>query len=135
MVYENEDNECELYQMDLDGSNQQLILKFAAYADSVCLHKDAVYFRKPGDEVGEEEYLYQFCYGEKKEKLLIDDAVAKCFFSGESIYFQSNYGDWVKKINLSNGNKSIISNKGIAKWRSEERRVGKECRSRWSPYH
>ena len=22
-----------------------------------------------------------------------------------------------------------------AKWRSEERRVGKECRSRWSPYH
>ena len=21
------------------------------------------------------------------------------------------------------------------KWRSEERRVGKECRSRWSPYH
>ena len=22
-----------------------------------------------------------------------------------------------------------------AMWRSEERRVGKECRSRWSPYH
>ena len=22
-----------------------------------------------------------------------------------------------------------------AEWRSEERRVGKECRSRWSPYH
>ena len=22
-----------------------------------------------------------------------------------------------------------------AYWRSEERRVGKECRSRWSPYH
>ena len=24
---------------------------------------------------------------------------------------------------------------GIVKFRSEERRVGKECRSRWSPYH
>ena len=24
---------------------------------------------------------------------------------------------------------------GIAQVRSEERRVGKECRSRWSPYH
>ncbi len=24
---------------------------------------------------------------------------------------------------------------GITKERSEERRVGKECRSRWSPYH
>src|SRR3712207_9462640 len=23
----------------------------------------------------------------------------------------------------------------LAEWRSEERRVGKECRSRWSPYH
>src|SRR5260370_20809525 len=23
----------------------------------------------------------------------------------------------------------------LAIWRSEERRVGKECRSRWSPYH
>ena len=26
-------------------------------------------------------------------------------------------------------------NKEIADRRSEERRVGKECRSRWSPYH
>ena len=24
---------------------------------------------------------------------------------------------------------------GVSKDRSEERRVGKECRSRWSPYH
>src|SRR3712207_9189424 len=24
---------------------------------------------------------------------------------------------------------------GLVGWRSEERRVGKECRSRWSPYH
>ena len=38
-------------------------------------------------------------------------------------------------------NRSVISNAGAA-WqnpgggsRSEERRVGKECRSRWSPYH
>ena len=23
----------------------------------------------------------------------------------------------------------------LSKFRSEERRVGKECRSRWSPYH
>src|SRR2546430_3327357 len=23
----------------------------------------------------------------------------------------------------------------VIAWRSEERRVGKECRSRWSPYH
>ena len=36
----------------------------------------------------------------------------------------------------------LIGNYGITPdmeskkpWRSEERRVGKECRSRWSPYH
>ena len=27
------------------------------------------------------------------------------------------------------------SEKRVAELRSEERRVGKECRSRWSPYH
>ena len=39
--------------------------------------------------------------------------------------------------------KSVRQNKITKKWefdfkdlkRSEERRVGKECRSRWSPYH
>ena len=30
---------------------------------------------------------------------------------------------------------TIDSGKKYAKVRSEERRVGKECRSRWSPYH
>ena len=28
-----------------------------------------------------------------------------------------------------------IQVKSTDPWRSEERRVGKECRSRWSPYH
>src|SRR2546430_4313405 len=29
----------------------------------------------------------------------------------------------------------IEMGKSYLPWRSEERRVGKECRSRWSPYH
>ena len=29
----------------------------------------------------------------------------------------------------------LLNHYGIEKPRSEERRVGKECRSRWSPYH
>src|SRR3712207_9315130 len=28
-----------------------------------------------------------------------------------------------------------LAERGFARQRSEERRVGKECRSRWSPYH
>src|SRR5256885_9288080 len=29
----------------------------------------------------------------------------------------------------------LVQMEFAAWWRSEERRVGKECRSRWSPYH
>ena len=30
---------------------------------------------------------------------------------------------------------AVKAKPGIVKIRSEERRVGKECRARWSPYH
>ena len=33
------------------------------------------------------------------------------------------------------GNRQYMQSCYIAAARSEERRVGKECRSRWSPYH
>ena len=35
----------------------------------------------------------------------------------------------VKHVSLA------FSSQDISRFRSEERRVGKECRSRWSPYH
>ena len=45
----------------------------------------------------------------------------------------------VKKINLSRVLStalfSILTTDRKSDDRSEERRVGKECRSRWSPYH
>jgi len=33
------------------------------------------------------------------------------------------------------GAKLLVQENGSVTGRSEERRVGKECRSRWSPYH
>src|SRR3712207_9089751 len=36
---------------------------------------------------------------------------------------------------LGKGVLKVMSKMGISTVRSEERRVGKECRSRWSPYH
>src|ERR1039458_2637638 len=33
--------------------------------------------------------------------------------------------DWIQRRTLQS----------VSGWKSEERRVGKECRSRWSPYH
>ena len=39
-------------------------------------------------------------------------------------------------IDISNAlNSKFMSSAGFSDYRSEERRVGKECRSRWSPYH
>ena len=38
-----------------------------------------------------------------------------------------NYKDWVEL--------GFALVDGLGENRSEERRVGKECRSRWSPYH
>ena len=35
----------------------------------------------------------------------------------------------------ANGTVSEVNEWGKRRLRSEERRVGKECRSRWSPYH
>ena len=45
-------------------------------------------------------------------------------------YYYSQLDEYSKKIY-----EAMYSNKENMKTRSEERRVGKECRSRWSPYH
>ena len=46
------------------------------------------------------------------------------YWGGEDTYVTS-----LKKLLEEKGNKVYLYS------RSEERRVGKECRSRWSPYH
>ena len=65
---------------------------------------------------------------------------------------EQKYGTWNEiiprdyKNPLSQTRPGATSNDGVNRWmrfgsyadavtRSEERRVGKECRSRWSPYH
>ena len=42
------------------------------------------------------------------------------------------YSDWYGRRSVNDVRNSYPH---IWRWRSEERRVGKECRSRWSPYH
>src|ERR1051325_8416879 len=44
----------------------------------------------------------------------------------------------IGKLNTRNGPREVLIETGVSDnlyARSEERRVGKECRSRWSPYH
>src|SRR6266516_5599518 len=69
------------------------------------------------------------------------------FFSSRRRHTRS-YGDWSSDVCSSDplrgrrGPRAAsswswkrISRRGRPRRRSEERRVGKECRSRWSPYH
>ena len=60
-------------------------------------------------------------------------------FSKESLqiikkYLEENNNKSIVGARMRGIKKSTILIKHVAE-RSEERRVGKECRSRWSPYH
>ena len=54
-------------------------------------------------------------------------------FDGPAKLFGSEQFYAVKDVSFSLSRKETLAI--IGKNRSEERRVGKECRSRWSPYH
>ena len=58
--------------------------------------------------------------------------------AGFSVLYQSTVGDNQKRLlaalSIAQTRAQIIILTG-GLGRSEERRVGKECRSRWSPYH
>ena len=43
--------------------------------------------------------------------------------------------DDIYAVLLSGNGKAFCAGGDVKAMRSEERRVGKECRSRWSPYH
>ena len=57
----------------------------------------------------------------------------------EDINFHVDEGEFVFLLGHSGAGKStllkLILRETLPTSRSEERRVGKECRSRWSPYH
>ena len=59
----------------------------------------------------------------RNQKVLLDFDVAEI------------YGVETKRINEAVKNNPDKFPEGYIIERSEERRVGKECRSRWSPYH
>src|SRR5256885_3551985 len=48
-----------------------------------------------------------------------------------SRYYSDTLPAWVQSFNA----RHLPFKAANTTWRSEERRVGKECRSRWSPYH
>src|SRR2546425_8300000 len=53
----------------------------------------------------------------------------------QSMESASQSRDWGNSQSARSESFSQRSAGGVGEQRSEERRVGKECRSRWSPYH
>ena len=58
--------------------------------------------------------------------------VAKPF---EVVHTAQGFAALVEKLRQLDGEVRIVMEHTGRYYRSEERRVGKECRSRWSPYH
>src|ERR1035441_1668227 len=56
-----------------------------------------------------------------------------CCDGGDSSDFAGGRIDWAEIYSPAEGESVGVEEAFLA--RSEERRVGKECRSRWSPYH
>ena len=113
MIYDRDtscesDNTCDLYEMNLDGSDQKQIAKFKAYADTVCLQGDSIYYIKPSDN-REKEYLYQFKCDEKSERPLTSTEVSKYFFCDNYFFFEMLDYDGIKRLNLTDGQKKWIT--------------------------
>src|SRR3712207_9460721 len=72
-----------------------------------------------------------------------DDFIAEIEHALRHPYYQCFMGrrsiplpyDFIQLVTDKSVMESLESHEWLASQRSEERRVGKECRSRWSPYH
>ena len=92
-----------------------------------CLVADNALLKEQGVEL-QERVSHNFdmlseSLGEQ-QRLLIENQQACVLLENRLEKISSEYNELVELINMK-----------FAAERSEERRVGKECRSRWSPYH
>ena len=84
-------------------------------------------FSRPNEDVA----IFSSCLDERLEFVSDDDLKKRIRQSVHILLYQrlTREGDMLKARDIAFGLVAVIL------LRSEERRVGKECRSRWSPYH
>ena len=74
-------------------------------------------------------------YLSEAERIVLADApIVPVYFLNSSALVNPRVTGWVGNI-IDHHRTRYLCLEGAAASRSEERRVGKECRSRWSPYH
>ena len=71
----------------------------------------------------------------KKDLSIPLDIVSKRHFKLYASIFLFGFSSICASDALAQSKKVSIIGNNVSLERSEERRVGKECRSRWSPYH
>ena len=92
------------------------------------------------EEAGAEIKLNGFTENDLKDKLSSKNSKSESEISSIASEVLNDYMDMDKNTSLSQNTPSTSKVRADAssdtqERRSEERRVGKECRSRWSPYH
>ena len=106
-----------------DASDREGIRQFAvAY-----LRREQDLDLKAFDVRFDNYYLESSLYSSGRVK----DTVQKLIASGHT--YEEGGARWLRTTDFGNDKDRIMRKQDTT--RSEERRVGKECRSRWSPYH
>src|ERR1017187_6242766 len=89
------------------------------------------------DGLSMEHLQWQLPFGPPPEALLLKPAGSKGKLPGimglHDHGGQKYFG--MRKITRTSNDQHLVMQRHQEQYRSEERRVGKECRSRWSPYH
>ena len=120
------DFEAELSQYEEYIEDQQLIKE--------SLLNDSITFEFFSTEDSEVDYSYEFSgskvdYGLRRSLSALLDKSSNQINKSNVITFYSYKGGVGRTTSLA------LTATYLSRMRSEERRVGKECRSRWSPYH
>ena len=91
------------------------------------------YYDKSLSLISDDYRILVFSNKEYREQVdtIVDELKMK--HKHKFVYVSDEIEDWKQMLLMSLCKINIIANNSFS--RSEERRVGKECRSRWSPYH
>ena len=84
---------------------------------------------------GERELAWAVRPGDTKLRKAIDDVFRELRRKPDFNVLRKKYFEAERSLKKERKDKFYASETGTLSPRSEERRVGKECRSRWSPYH